>query len=348
VLNLVVYVKADDLRKFAHEVLVKVGVPDEYAKIVADHLVLAELRGISSHGIMRLPLYVEGIMKGEINPKPQIKIIREGMVHALIDGDNGIGQVVAFKATNIAISKAKKIGIGIAGARNLRHVGMLAYYIMKIIENEMIGVAMANASPTVAPLGCKRPITGTNPLAIGFPVRDKPPIILDMATSIVARGKILAAIKKGEKIPEGWAMNKEGKITTDPKEAAEGILLPFGGYKGFGLALIIDIISGIMTGGNYSLKMRRGWYTQGGFFVAAIRIDIFRPYDEYLREIKEYIERVKATPTVKGVEVLLPGEPEFRTYIKRLESGLPIDEEIFNELKNLANKFNVPIPQIIK
>jgi len=336
-----VIVSANELYRFTRDALVKVGVPEGYAAIVADQLVTANLRGVDSHGVIRLPYYVKGIVSGEINPKPQIRVVSEGPSYALIDGDNGIGQVVALKSTDIAISKARDSGVGVVGVRNLKHIGMLAYYVMRIIDNGMVGVVLANASPNIAPLGCKQPITGTNPLAIGFPVREGPPIILDMAMSAVARGKILVAAKKGIKIPEGWAMNKEGRVTTDPNEAIDGILLPFGGYKGFGLALAIDIICGIVLGGGYSLKMRRGWYSQGGVLITAMKVDIFRPYDEYLNEIREYVERVKSTPTAEGVEILMPGEPEFREYMRRVEKGIPIDEDTFKDLNNLARELGI-------
>ncbi|MEM2444337.1 MAG: Ldh family oxidoreductase [Sulfolobales archaeon] len=335
----------EKLRKFSNEVLIKVGVPKEYAEVVTDQLILANLRGVDSHGIIRLPFYVSGIVRGEINPNPVIKVVKDGGPYALLDGDNGIGQPVALKATELAIKKAKEFGISSIGIKNLKHIGMLAYYVIKIVENDMIGFASANASPNIAPLGCKKPVTGTNPIAIGFPTKDKPSIILDMAMSVVARGKILVAAHKGEKIPEGWAMNKEGLMTTDPKEAIDGILLPFGGYKGFGLALVVDILCGIVLGGGYSLKMRRGmFYSQGGVFIGAIDINSFRPYEEYLNEITEYINVVKSTPTAPGHEVLMPGEPEHRIYLSRVEKGIPVDEETLKELKDLSVKYGVEFP----
>ncbi len=340
-----VLISHEKLRKFSNEVLTKVGVPKEYAEVVTDHLLLASLRGVDSHGIIRLPLYVNGIIRGEINPNPVIRVVRDGGPYVLIDGDNGIGHPVALKATEIAVKKAKDFGVAAVGIKNLKHIGMLGYYAMKIVENGMVGLVTANASPNIAPLGCKRPITGTNPVAIGFPTKGRPPIILDMAMSVVARGKILVAAHKGEKIPEGWAMNKEGVMTTDPKEAIEGILLPFGGYKGFGLAVAVDILCGIVLGGGYSLKMKRGsFYSQGGVFIGAIDINSFRPYEEYLEEIEEYVKLVKSTPTAEGFEVLMPGEPEYRTYLSRVEKGIPIDEETLKELKELSVKYGVEFP----
>jgi LDH2 family malate/lactate/ureidoglycolate dehydrogenase len=340
----VIRVSHEVLSKFSTEVLTKVGVPREYAEVVSDQLILANLRGVDSHGIIRLPVYVRGILEGDINPNPKIKILKEGTSYLLVDGDNGIGQVVALKTTELVIKKARESGVCVAGIRNLKHIGMLAYYVLKIVDNGMVGLVTANASPNIAPLGCKKPITGTNPLAIGFPVSGRPPIILDMAMSVVARGKILVAAHKGERIPEGWAMNKEGRMTTDPKEAIEGILLPFGGYKGFGLAVAIDILCGIVLGGGYSLKMRRSFYSQGGVVIGAVDVGVFRPYNEYLMEIEEYIKEVKATPTADGSEVLLPGEPEYRNYLDRVKNGIPIDDETLKELKELSIKYGVDLP----
>ncbi|MCS7108529.1 MAG: Ldh family oxidoreductase [Sulfolobales archaeon] len=335
----------EKLRQFSNEVLIKVGVPKGHAEVVTDQLVLANLRGVDSHGIIRLPFYVSGIVRGEINPNPNVKVVKDGGPYALIDGDNGIGQPVALKATEIAVGKAKGFGVSFVGIKNLKHIGMLGYYVMKIVDNGMVGFVSANASPNIAPLGCKKPITGTNPIAIGFPTKDRPPIILDMAMSVVARGKILVAAHKGEKIPEGWAMNKEGLMTTDPKEAIEGILLPFGGYKGFGLAVAVDILCGVVLGGGYSLKMRRGmFYSQGGVFIGAVDINSFRPYNEYIEEITEYINLVKSTPTAPGFEVLMPGEPEHRTYLNRVERGIPLDDETLKELKELSIKYGVEFP----
>lgn len=342
---MVVHIHHERLRKFSNDVLSKVGVPKDYAEVVTDQLILANLRGVDSHGIVRLPFYVRGIIQGEINPNPTIRIVRNGGPYALIDGDNGIGQPVALKATELAIKKAKDFGISVVGIKNLKHIGMLAYYVIEIVENGMIGLVSANASPNIAPLGCKKPITGTNPIAIGFPTKDGPPIILDMAMSVVARGKILVAAHRGERIPEGWAMNKEGVMTTDPKEALEGILLPFGGYKGFGLAVVVDILCGIVLGGGYSLKMRRGmFYSQGGVFIGVVNINSFRPYEDYLKEITEYVNTIKSTPTVEGFEVLMPGEPEYRTYLKRVETGIPIDEETLKELRELSTSYGVEFP----
>lgn len=333
-------INIEKLRKFIEELLIKVGLRDHDAIIIADHLIKANLRGVDSHGVIRIPYYVDAIEKNKINPRPNIKIIKTFGPIALIDGDNGLGHISAFKATKLAISNAKKFGISLVGVINLKHAGMLAYYIEKIINNKMIGIAIANASPNLALPGFKKPIVGTNPLAIGFPAPDGN-ILLDMAMSIVAKGKILFMAKKGEKLPVGWALNKEGIPTTDPHEAIEGMLLPIGGYKGLGLAMAIDILCGILIGGKYGLKLERSWYSQGGFIISALNIDIFKNYDEYIKEMKSYIKKMKSIPTIKGTQIMLPGEPEIMIYNKRVKEGIQIDDETYNLLTNLAIKYNL-------
>ncbi len=343
---MVVLVGADDLRGFAREVLMKVCVPQTHADMIVDHLVLANLRGVDSHGIMRLPYYVKGIEDGLINPNPNVKVVVDGDAYALLDGDNGLGQVAATKATDTAIVKASENGIGLVGVRNLRHAGMLAYYVLRILESKMVGVAIANASPNMAPLGCKKPVVGTNPLAVGFPVEGGPPVLLDMATSFAAKGKILLAAKKGEKIPEGWAADKHGRVTTDPRKAMEGTLLPIGSHKGFGLAIVIDAVCGVVFGGEYGLKIKRGrWFSQGGFLVLALKIDAFRPYNDYLKEMREYVSAIKSAPTTEGTEILLPGEPEARVFQERSRKGIPLDEDVFRGLSELSKKFGVNPPK---
>jgi len=340
---LTVRVSHNELSRFVKEAFMAVGTPEEYANIVADHLVLANLRGVDSHGVIRLPNYIRGIMEGYINPKPQIKIIKDSPWLTLLDGDRGIGHAVAAKATEIAINKAKNLGLGVIGIRNIRHIGMLAYYVLKIVNNNMLGFVAVNASPAIGLPGFKKPITGNNPLAMGFPVKNGEPIVLDMALSVVARGKIMVALKRGERIPEGWALSKDGKPTTDPKEAYEGILLPIGGYKGLGLAIVMDMLCGILVGGGkYSLKVQRvWWFDQGGVLIVALKLDNFMTYEEYFSIVNEYIKTLKSMPTSEGTEVVLPGEPELRIFNERIQKGIPIDDEVFKEFKLLAEKLGI-------
>jgi len=341
-------VSAKELLDFCISVFKSVGVPDRDAEVVAESLVSANLRGVDSHGVLRLSYYVAGIRKGLTNPKPNIKIDRENAVIAVMDGDNGLGQVAAMKATELAIRKAQTAGIGIVGVRNTNHVGMLSYYIMKIVKQKLIGFAFTNGPPSMAPWGGRKKMIGTNPLCVGFPVDGEKSLILDMATSAVSAGKLNFYAKTGRKIPEGWALDKHGVPTTDPKEALkEGTLAPLGGYKGYGLAVVIDVLAGILTGDTVSYYVRSGWEAQGGFLVGAIDITAFRPYEEYEKEVLNYVKLVKSCPPAKGVkEVLLPGEVEAREAEKRLKEGVPIDAKTWSALQKLSEELGIQLPTL--
>ncbi len=325
-----------ELSKFARTVLIATGLSVEHANIVADHLVTANLRGIDSHGVMRLPAYIDAIEKRIINPRPHVKVVKEGEGFALVDGDRGLGHIATYQATQIAAIKAKKMGVAIAATRNHWHSGMLAYYIMKLVSNGFVGIIMANSSPRMSLPGFRSAIVGTNPIAIGVPGPEFP-IIFDAAMSVVAFGKIVEAAKKGMPIPPGWALDSEGKVTTDPRKAR--YVLPIGGYKGLGIAVMIDILCSMLAGARYGLQMEPSLYSQGGTIVIAINIDAFRPLRFFVEELAEYISKIKS---IQGeYELLLPGEPEYKTYITRASQGIPIPEAIYSELKKLALKYGV-------
>lgn len=339
------YFPPAELERFGRELLTKLGFPEEHSKIISKSLVLANLRGVDSHGVVRLSYYSDGVERGLINPKPRIKVVKENSFFTLIDGDNTLGYVPATIATEKAISKAREFGIGVSGVRNLKHSGMLAKYVMQAVEEKMFALATANASPNIALPGFKRPVVGTNPLAVGFPVDGSTPIILDMAMSVVARGKLLVASKKGSPIPKGWALNENGEETTDANEAIKGMLLPIGGYKGFGLAVVIDILCGIVLGGGYGLKIQRSWFSQGGFLILVSRLDLARSYEEYLKDIREYVREMKSTPVSEGTRVLFPNEIEEELTCKRMKEGIPVDDETFSELLKLAERYGLEAPK---
>ena len=244
------FAKADDLRKFAREVLTRVGVPSDHAAMTANSLVEADQRGVHTHGLAYLPVYVQRLMAGGINPAPAIRLVSERPSTALIDGDNGLGQVVGVQAIQLAINKAREHGAGLVGVRNSNHFGAAAHYAMAAAREGMIGLAMSNIGPTMAPWGGITPCYGNNPISYAVPTGEAA-IVLDMATSVVSRGRISAAAARGETIPLGWACDREGRPTQDPNLALEGLLLPVGGYKGYGIALLIDILSGVLTGGAF-------------------------------------------------------------------------------------------------
>ncbi|MEM1679413.1 MAG: Ldh family oxidoreductase [Ignisphaera sp.] len=344
------YVKVSwqDLYKFTAECFIRVGVPVHDAEIIADHLILANLRGVDSHGVIRIPYYIEGIRKGYVKAKVEIKIIREGVATALIDGDNGLGIPIAARAADMAVDKARTVGIAAVAVKNLGHVGMLAYYTLRMARNNLIGLATANGPPFVVPWGGAQRVFGTNPISMAFPFNGKP-IVIDMATSSTASFKLRLAALKGEKIPEGIALTRDGKPTTDPREAYEGILLPFGGYKGYAVSLIVEMLSAVLPGGTLSKHVLLHPSTQGGFFTLAINPTMFREYDEYLGDVRNLINIIKSCPPAQGFsEVLIPGEPEDRNYETRIRDGIPIDIETWKSLIEIARELGIAPPTVVQ
>lgn len=342
-------VRAEDLSDFCVSILKCVGVKEDYAKIVAENLTLANLRGVDSHGVARLPVYVERVVRGYINPQGPIEVVREHGATALIDAHNNFGQVAAMRATDLAVEKARKFGVSSVGVRNANHFGMAAYYALKLTERKLIGIVLSNSPPAIAPWGGKTPMIGTNPICISFPVDKDDSIILDMAVSAVARGKIRLAALKGEKIPEGWAFDEEGNPTTDPEDALRGSLAPIGGPKGYGLALVLDILCGLVTGSCYLRNVRALDDFSGrsgtGFFIEAIDIKSFISYPEYEEKIVGYIREVKDCPKRAGVsEIFLPGEIEKREMERRIKLGIPLDHEVLLALEKLGERFGIKLP----
>ncbi|KUK16951.1 hypothetical protein GBV73_06265 [Thermococcus sp. 101 C5] len=338
-------VRKDDLYNFCVNVFVKAGVPEEEAKIVSEHLVEASLRGVDSHGVIRVPYYIEGIKKGLVNAKSNVSIVKETPVSALLDGGNGLGQVVAKKAMDMAIEKAKSSGVGLVGAKNLGHVGMLAYYTKRLAENKLVGFAFANGPALVAPWGGAERVFGTNPLSYGFPTKNKP-IVLDIATSATAHFKIKVAMIRGEELAPGLALDKDGNPTTDPKKAFEGILLPFGAHKGYGFSLLVTLMTVPLIGGTFDKDVVLHASTQGGFFVMAINPTLFREYEEFIEDVQRVVNTIKSTKPAKGFkEVLLPGEIEERIAEERSKNGIPIDLEVWKSFEELSKEYGVELPK---
>jgi LDH2 family malate/lactate/ureidoglycolate dehydrogenase len=337
-------VKAEDLFDFCLNVLKCVGVKEDDAKTIAESLISANLRGVDSHGVARLQAYVERVVKGLIDPLGPIEVVREYGATALIDAHNNFGQIAAMRAAHLVAEKARRFGVASVGVRNANHFGMGAHYALKLTEQKLIAMILSNGPPAVAPWGGKRPMLGTNPICIGFPADKNDSIILDMATSTVARGKIRLAALKREKIPEGWAFDEEGNPTSDPISALRGSLAPIGGPKGYGLALSLDTLCGLVTGSNFLRDVKAlddfSGFSGTGFFLEAINIESFVSYQEYLENIARYIKEVKGCPTRTGVnEIFLPGEIERREAERRRELGIPLSQEVLDELKKLAGKF---------
>lgn len=344
-----VTVSPKELLDFCRAALVRVGVSEEDAFIVADALVLANLRGVDSHGVVRLYSYIDRISRGLIDPRAKPQLIHDLGAVGVVDGNNGLGYVAAVYAADLAVEKARKYGVGIVGVRNSNHFGMAAYYGMRIAKNKMIGVVMSNAPPAIAPWGGKVARLGTNPICFTFPYKEDKSIVLDMALTVVARGKIRLAALKREKIPEGWAFDEDGKPTTDPEAALRGTLAPIGGPKGYGLAVAVDILSGVLTGSAYSIYVKAlndfSGPSRTGFFLQAINIEAFGSYKDYLENLENFVKIIKETPRSSGVaEIYLPGEIETALTNRRLKDGIPLDQETLDQLRKTALKLGMELP----
>jgi len=254
--KLMPYISVTELTRVAREVLISCSVPEKDASLVADTIVDAHCCGKGTHGLPRLPIYVRKIRDGLMDPATSITSVKESPVISIIDAHHGFGQVAAAKAINISVEKAKKYGIGVVGVRHSNNFGTAGYFVRLATESNMMGVVLGNSAPAIAPTGGIRPLLGTNPLAIGFPPGTEGiPIIIDMATSVSARGKIRLAAKMGQSIPSGWALDSEGKPTNDPFEALKGSMVPIGEYKGYALALAVDILAGMLPGAAFAGKV---------------------------------------------------------------------------------------------
>ncbi len=353
------------LHQFTKEVFTQAGMPPKDAETEADALIWANLRGVDSHGVLRIPWYLENIDKGVMNPKPNIKVEKETPATLLIEADRALGPVVTTFTMNLAIEKAKKIGIGWCIIRNLTHQGALGFYSLMAAKNDMAGIAFVCSPPNMAPFGAKAPGVHNSPIAISVPAKRHRPLNLDMATSVVAGGKLWLAVDKGTSIPLGWALDKEGKPTTDPKQVSA--LLPFGGPKGSGLAMMFECLSSVMAGNpmlepallgkeigppvkakeTKAIGERLSYVPRHiqNSVVAAIDIGTFTDVEAYKNHIDNTIDGIKALPKAEGFsEIFVPGEPEWRTYDDRSQNGIPLPEGTVRNLRSIAERFKIKLP----
>ena len=324
------------LKELVKKKLEQTGVLEEHAEIVAEVLVHADLRGVHSHGVLRTEHYVRRVKEGGLNPNPNISFKATGPVTGIVDGDDGFGHVIAKEAMKHALRLAKDNGVGVVGVVNSSHCGALSYFVRQAADENMIGIAMTHTDKYVVPFGGAEAFFGTNPLAFGFPAKNNPPIILDMATSGVALGKVLQARETGQSIPSNWGVDEKGNPTTDPHQVVS--LLPAGGVKGYGLALVVDVLSGILTGsafgphitamyGDYK-KMRKL-----GHFVGVINPAAFTNVDSFLHAIDQMIDEIHEVSPAEGFDkVLVPGEPEQLKEQRYLKNGIPIPESVHRYL----------------
>ncbi len=330
--------------------LKKFGASDEEAGATAEVLAEADLRGFGSHGILRLPYILRALKRGTIVPNAEIKVIKETPATALIDGGHGLGHPVAARAMGSAVEKAKKQGVGAVGVHNTNHFGIAGYYAEMATREGLIGIVTTTTDALVHPWGGVEPLLGTNALAIGVP--GDPPILLDMAMSVAARGKLVKAMKEGKSVPEGWAIGPDGEPATDPKKGLEGALSPFGGVKGYGLALALEVLAGPLVGAAAgkevvgTLEPVEGYSTKGDFMIA-IDPAAFGSAEEFKVRVQKFVAQIKESRKAPGVEeILAPGEPELRTREKRLKEGIPIADEIWDELVKIGNEAGVDLKKL--
>jgi LDH2 family malate/lactate/ureidoglycolate dehydrogenase len=317
---------------------------------VARALVLADLRGVDSHGVLRVGVYVERLKRGLINPAPKVRVLRETPGAALLDGDNGMGPVVATAAMRLALEKARATGTGTVAVRRGNHYGMAAAYPLMALEENCIGLTVTNGPALVAPWGGTRRFFGTNPLAIAVPAGRERPVVLDMATTVVARGKIIKAAKEQQPIPAGWALDVAGRPTTDAAAALAGTPVPLGGYKGSGLMLVIEVLSGVLAGaavgpavGELYDNPRRP--QDVGHLFAALRLEAFGDPEAFKARMDAMIQEVRSGPAAPGTErIYLPGEIEFETEARHRREGVPIGPALWEELTVLGREAGLPLP----
>ena len=350
---------AEHLREFSRQVFLDCGVSETDAEQASDLLITADLWGFDTHGVARLIHYHEMIVRGYVNPHPKIEIVRELPGVATIDGDNGLGLVVGPRANELAMEKANTVGISGVAVRNSSHFGIAGYYPFKALERGMVGWAMTNTSPQVAPLWGAERMLGTNPIAIAFPGHDEPPILIDMATSTVAYGKVEHAIRRKETVPPGWVIDSEGRPTIVPEEMVNGgAILPLGadrehgGHKGYCLSAMVDILCGVLSGANwgpfvppfpYYLKSADRLTGKGiGHIFGAFRIDGFIDPEEFGRQIDEWIRVFRAAKPAAGTNgPLIPGDPERKAEAVRLKEGIPLLEPIVKDLRTLSTRTGI-------
>ncbi len=353
--------KPTQILDFSSKVFQYFGVPKTDAKLAAEVLHYSDIRGIDSHGVARLHSYYDMLTLKRINPTPKIKIAREKKSAATVDGDNGLGLVVGPKAHQIALEKATKYGTGFISVYNTNHYGAAGYYAEKALEHNLISWAMTNSTKLVAPLWGAERMLGTNPIAIAFPAKRNPPVVIDLATSAAAYGKIEIALRKGEEVPHGWCIDKEGKITKDPQGMIDGgALLPlgsereFGGHKGYCLAAMVDILTCVLSGANwgpfappFALRQEVPARSVGkgiGHFFGAMDIDAFRDVDEFKAEMDDWIETFRATAPQPGTHgPLIPGDPEREAMAERTANGIPIIDRVVEDLMDISNKTGIKL-----
>lgn len=346
-------VNHEALTQFVGKVLERFGVPSEDAAITAQVLVKADLRGIESHGAARLKRYTDGLKNGVVKTNPNIATIYETPVTAVLDGDSGLGQVVSHKAMNMAMTKAKQNHIGLVAVRNSNHFGIAGFYGLMALRQNLIGLVMTNSEPLVAPTFAKQKLLGTNPICVAVPTGGEG-FVLDMATSVAPIGKIEVARRIGKKVPLGWGIDADGRITDDPEEISEGALIPLGGFgetlgghKGYGLGVVVDVFSGVLSGASWGGNVGK---TQGpaaanvGHFFGAMRVEAFMPLEDFKARMSKFVRSLKDADKVTGLEeIYVAGEKSAYTEQVRRKVGVALDAKTVDMLTQLGLETGVEL-----
>lgn len=342
-------IDAEKLRIFTATILEKVGVPPDDAAVTADVLVLADLRGVDSHGVARLKsYYVDSIRNGFTRTAPERRKVHETPTTAVYDGNSGLGMPIGITAMKDCIQKAGNLGLGFAAVGNSNHFGIAGYYAMLALPHDMIGICFTNSAPLVLPTFGRKVMLGTNPICVAVPAKKERPFVLDMATSIVPRGKLEVYARKKEPLPLGWAADESGLPTTDAAKALQAVaLMPLGGdremggHKGYGLAVMVDIFCGLLAGSAFGPAVGR---TKVSHFFGAMRIDAFQPVDDFKENMDQMIRDLRESPKAEGQErIYVAGEIEFETEAERRENGIPLHPNVFETLRGLGRELEVEL-----
>jgi LDH2 family malate/lactate/ureidoglycolate dehydrogenase len=341
-------VSADGLEKLCAQVFVADGMSRENARIVSRSLIFADLRGVSSHGMVRLETYVRRSHKEHWNANPKFTYTNIFPAVTVLDGDDGFGSLVGTAAMKKAVEMAKKYGMGVCAAHHSSHFGMAAYYPMLALGENMIGFSCTNGMPNLAHFGSMEGMLGTNPFSVAIPVADRYPMVLDVSCSVTARGNIANAKREGRQIPDGWAIDKDGHPTNDPAAALDGWVLPFAGHKGSGLAIVVDALAGVLSGAAFGLQLREAQKegsTAGpnvGHFFAAVNPGAFGDADAFMLRMKEQVDRLKsAKPAPSFKEILVPGELEARKEAYNRENGILMGTGAWREFCDTCKAYGV-------
>jgi LDH2 family malate/lactate/ureidoglycolate dehydrogenase len=342
-------VQADRLKEIAVHILKGLHAAEDEAAVVAEALIKAELRGIDTHGVHLLTLLPERVEAGMLQIPTNLTVLQDSGATALLDGGNGLGPAAVHRAMGMSVRKAREFGVGCCLVRNTNNIGILSFYTLTAAQEEMVGIVMANAAAAMSPWGGAKAFFGTNPLSISVPGEaGAPPVVLDMSSTVVARGKIRRADRLKENIPAGWAFDETGTPTTDPAAALKGTLMPIGGPKGYGLALMIDVLAGMLSGSQYGPEIRTFHQLEGptgvGVFTLAVEIERFMPLGQFTALFRNYLASIKASRKAKGASrIFLPGEIEYEKEQRNLIEGIEVNPATAGKLNTLLEKFKSPL-----